>query len=43
MIEKAIELFRCAANGGDKDAERFMQEDLPLVLPRLQKLCAPVR
>ena len=41
MIEEAIELFKRAATSGHAEAKHFLDEDLPVVLPRLKQKLQP--
>lgn len=37
MVERAIDLFEQAAEAGHVEAKRFINEELPIVLPRLEE------
>lgn len=41
MVERAMELFKRAASEKHPEAMRFLEEDLPLVLPRLEEKLKP--
>ena len=41
IVERAIGLYRTAAQGGHKEALRFVEEDLPVVLPRVEQKLKP--
>jgi len=41
MVERAIELFKQSASKKHPEAMRFLEEDLPLVLPRLEEKLKP--
>lgn len=41
IVERAIELFEQAANAGNSEAKRFLNEDLPIVLPRMEQKFKP--
>lgn len=41
MIERAIGLFEQAAEAGHVEAKHFINEDLPVVLPRLEERLKP--
>lgn len=41
MVEQALELFRRAASGGHGEAKRFLDDDLPVLLPRLKQRLQP--
>lgn len=42
LIERALELFKQAALDGQPKAVKFLNEDLPLVLPRLERKLKPL-
>lgn len=41
MVEQALELFERAATHGHVEARRFLDDDLPVVLPRLKQKLQP--
>lgn len=41
MVEQALELFRRAASDGHVEAKRFLDDDLPVLLPRLKQKLQP--